>query len=88
MATKMNISIPSPLKKWVDNQATQNGYASANEFVSDVLRREQILAEREKLGEILTDCLNSGTRGRPMTPKDWQRIRERGLRLAQSRRKK
>ncbi len=87
MSSKFNISIPSPLKKWVDRQAADKGYPSADDFVLEVLRREQALEQREKIDAKLTAAINSGPSA-PMTSKDWDHIRLVGRRRARERRKK
>jgi antitoxin ParD1/3/4 len=83
----MNISLPAPLKSWVEEQVEQRGYSTASEFVRDVLRREQEQTARAAIDERLVQAINSGESA-PMTAKDWKRIRKEGLKRARSRRKK
>ena len=45
MAT-MNISRPDPMKAWVEEQAKSGRYASTSDVVRDLIRREQIKAEK------------------------------------------
>jgi len=45
MAT-MNISLPDPMKAWVEEQAKSGRYANASDVVRDLIRREQIKAEK------------------------------------------
>ncbi|HZS48591.1 MAG TPA: type II toxin-antitoxin system ParD family antitoxin [Blastocatellia bacterium] len=37
----MNISLPGPLKEWVDSQVKSGDYSSASEYIRDLIRREQ-----------------------------------------------
>jgi len=45
MAT-MNISLPDPMKAWVEEQAKSGRYANASDVVRDLIRREQVKAEK------------------------------------------
>ncbi|HUO10790.1 MAG TPA: type II toxin-antitoxin system ParD family antitoxin [Phycisphaerae bacterium] len=87
MANKFNISIPSPLKKWVDKQAAEKGYGTADKFVLEVLQREQALEQREKIDARLIEAIESGP-STPMTAIEWERIRAAGRRRARERRRK
>jgi antitoxin ParD1/3/4 len=87
MRTSMNISLPAPLKNWIEQQVEQRGYSTASEFVRDVLRREQEQAVRAAIDERLIQAIDSGE-STPMTAKDWTRIRTEGLKRARTRRKR
>ena len=87
MRTSMNISLPAPLKSWIEQQVEKRGYSTASEFVRDVLRREQEQAVRVAIDSRLVQAIESGE-STPMTAKDWKRIRTEGLRRARSRRRK
>ena len=86
MPTSMNISLPAPLKSWVEQQVEQRGYSTASEFVRDVLRREQERALRAAVDERLTQAIASGE-STPLTRQDWERIRAEGTKRARRRRK-
>ena len=45
MAT-MNISLPGPMKAWVEEQAKSGRYANTSDVVRDLIRREQVKAEK------------------------------------------
>lgn len=45
MAT-MNISLPDQMKTWVEDQAKSGRYANASDVVRDLIRREQVKAEK------------------------------------------
>lgn len=87
MTTSMNISLPGPLKQWVEKQVEARGYSTASEYVREVLRREQQQQARKRVDEELLEGLKSG-RSTPMTRKDWQRIRTEGTKLTRKLRKK
>ena len=60
MAT-MNISLPDPMRDWVQTQIDAGKYASSSDYVRDLIRRDQ--EDRDKLRRLqqaITDGLNSG----------------------------
>ncbi len=66
MAT-MNISLPEPMRKWVQYQIEGGKYASSSDYVRDLIRKDQ--ADREKVATLqaaITEGLQSGE----MTPLD------------------
>jgi antitoxin ParD1/3/4 len=52
----MNVSIPSELKAFVDEQVGTGAYGSTSEFVRDLIRREQ---DRQQLRSLLIDRASS-----------------------------
>lgn len=53
MAT-MNVSLPDPLKEWVEAQVETGRFANASDYVRDLIRRDQ---ERN---DALIDALEEG----------------------------
>ncbi len=45
MAT-MNISLPEAMKEWVEQQASTGRYSNSSDVVRDLIRREQVRAEK------------------------------------------
>lgn len=45
MAT-MNISLPDQMKAWVEAQTADGRYSNTSDYVRDLIRREQIKAEK------------------------------------------
>jgi len=41
MAT-MNVSLPDPMKDWVETQAKTGRYSNASDYVRDLIRRDQV----------------------------------------------
>ena len=37
----MNISLPDPMKSWVEDQAKSGRYANSSDYVRDLIRRDQ-----------------------------------------------
>lgn len=60
MAT-MNVSLPEPLKAWVDAQARSGRYSNASDYVRDLIRRDQDRAAKiDALQKLITEGLESG----------------------------
>ena len=64
MAT-MNVSLPDPMKDWVEKQASTGRYANASDYVRDLIRRDQersgALADMQRL---IDEGLRSGISNR------------------------
>ena len=86
MRSSMHVSLPMPLKEWVEGQVAAKGYSTASEYVRDLLRQEQERQARSRIDSRLTDAINSGP-STPMTRQDWQEIAREGAKRARSRRK-
>jgi antitoxin ParD1/3/4 len=73
----MNISLPDPLKQFVDAQVAQGRYSSASEYVRELIRAD----EKRKAEEQLETLLLEGLQGEEaeFTRGDWQAIREEAL---------
>jgi len=73
----MNISLPDPLKQFVDGQVGQGRYSSASEYVRELIRAD----ERRKAEETLEAALLEGLNGpeSALTPEDWTAIRTEAL---------
>ena len=60
MAT-MNVSLPDPMKAWVEARAQSGRYSNASDYVRDLIRRDQeraqMIAEMQRL---LDEGLASG----------------------------
>ena len=63
MAT-MNISVPDPMKDWVQAQINEGKYASSSDYVRDLIRKDQ--QEKDKLTALqaaITLGIESGQAG-------------------------
>jgi antitoxin ParD1/3/4 len=66
MAT-MNISLPDPLRDWVQEQIQDGNYSSSSDYVRDLIRRDRELREQKTvLQEAITTGLKSGISQRSM----------------------
>lgn len=60
MAT-MNVSLPAPMKDWVEAQARTGRYSNASDYVRDLIRRDQERAAKiAHMQRLLTEGLESG----------------------------
>lgn len=55
----MNISLPDPLKLYVEQQVSAGGYSSASEYVRELVRADQKRKAKEHLEGILLEALKS-----------------------------
>jgi antitoxin ParD1/3/4 len=60
MAT-MNVSLPDPMKDWVEAQTQDGKYANSSDYVRDLIRRDQACQEkRQALIQALIEGEKSG----------------------------
>ncbi|MDP3370122.1 MAG: type II toxin-antitoxin system ParD family antitoxin [Brevundimonas sp.] len=66
MAT-MNISLPDQMKAWVEAQSADGRYANSSDYVRDLIRREQIKAEKiAHMQRLVDEARASGLSDRTM----------------------
>jgi len=58
--TSLNISLPEPLRAFVDEKVKTGGYGTASEYIRDLIRRDQAQAAEERLEALLIEGLDSG----------------------------
>jgi antitoxin ParD1/3/4 len=76
MAT-MNISLPDPMKMWVEDQINTGHYSNASDYMRDLIRRDQtVQREREALIQSLVAGENSGISERTVDSV-WQGVKSR-----------
>ncbi|MEQ9795817.1 type II toxin-antitoxin system ParD family antitoxin [Parvibaculum sp.] len=66
MAT-MNVSLPDPMKDWVEAQAETGRYSNASDYVRDLIRRDQ--ERQDKIAHmqgLVTQALESGVSDKSM----------------------
>ena len=80
----MNISLPGPLKQFVEEQVDQGRYSSASEYVRELVRADQKRKAREQLEDLLSAALMSDAQ--EVTPEYWQKLREEALARVNARR--
>jgi antitoxin ParD1/3/4 len=66
MAT-MNVSLPDPMKVWVERQSAAGAYANSSDYVRDLIRRDQARAEAiARMQALVDEGLASGEGTRTM----------------------
>lgn len=73
----MNISLPDPLKQFVDGQIAQGRYSSVSEYVRELIRADEKRKAEAELEAKLLEGL-SGVESE-MTAADWREIRKEAL---------
>lgn len=71
----MTISLPEPLKQFIEQQVSAGGYASAEEYIGALVEAERA---RARIEELIVEGLESGP-ATEMTAEDWEDIRREGL---------
>ena len=56
----MNISLPDPMKQYVEEQVNRGSYSSASEYVRELVRADQKRRGKDALELRLIESLNSG----------------------------
>jgi antitoxin ParD1/3/4 len=79
----MNISLPEPLKQYVDGQISTGRYSSASEYVRELIRADEKRKAEEQLEAKLLEGLNSAES--ELTPSDWSAIRKEALAKVEAR---
>jgi antitoxin ParD1/3/4 len=75
--TSMNISLPEPLKLFVEQQVSKGGYSTVSEYLRELIREAQRRTDRQELEAKLLAGLQSPTS--EMSADDWTALRERIL---------
>lgn len=73
----MNISLPDPLKKFVDGQVAEGRYSSVSEYMRELIRADERRKAEDRLEALLLEGLNSEET--ELTKDDWSAIRSEAL---------
>jgi antitoxin ParD1/3/4 len=63
----MNISLPDPMKSWVESQSKSGRFANSSDYVRDLIRRDRMRSEA--IAE-LQSAIDAGLASGPATPLD------------------
>lgn len=72
--TSLNISLPEPLRDWIEAQVKRGRYGNASEYLRELIRRDQERQAQERLEELLLEGVKSGLAS-PLTKQDWAELR-------------
>jgi antitoxin ParD1/3/4 len=70
----LNISLPAPLREWIEDQVKGGRYGNASEYLRELIRRDQERKAHERLEKLLLEGVKSGT-AEPLTKEDWSELR-------------
>jgi antitoxin ParD1/3/4 len=82
----MNISLPEPLKQFVDAQVSQGRYSSTSEYMRELIRADEKRKAEEQLEAKLLEGLSSPES--ELTNGDWEKIRNEALCIIETRKAK
>ena len=80
----LNISLPEPLKEFVDGQIAAGRYSSASEYLCELIRADEKRKAEERLETLLLEGLQSAET--ELTPADWSEIRQEAIGQMKARR--
>jgi len=70
----LNISLPAPLREWIESQIKGGRYGNASEYVRELIRRDQERQAQQRLEQMLLEGVKSG-KASPLTKQDWAELR-------------
>ena len=73
--TSLNISLPEPMKTFVEAQIAKGGYSTASEYIRALIREDQNRRAEEKLEALLLEGLKG--EGIRVTDEWWKQFRAR-----------
>ena len=73
MAT-MNVSLPDPMKQWVESRMENGSYSNVSDYVRHLIRRDQ---EREQARVMLQKAIDEGMASGEPQPFDFAEFQER-----------
>ena len=82
----MNISLPEPLKEFVDHQISEGRYSSVSEYIRELIRDDEKRKAGQRLEALLLEGLESDES--ELTRKDFDDIRKEALAQLKRRKKK
>ena len=74
MAT-MNISLPEPLKQFVDEEVREGGFSGTSDYVRDLIRQRQREKAAEFLRKLIAEGMASGSAGE-VTAETFEQMRK------------
>lgn len=81
----MTISIPAPMKGWVDTAVSVAGYGTASEYIRELVRQDHERRVKDAINAELIASVESGP-ARKVADADWKSLRSR-LRAQDARRR-
>ena len=82
----MNISLPEPLKEFVEGQIASGRYSSASEYVRELIREDEKRKAEERLEALLLEGLQGEESA--LTREDLNAIRKEAMAQVKARKKR
>jgi antitoxin ParD1/3/4 len=82
--TKVQVSLPEPLKQFIDGLVAKGAFKDPSEYLQSLIDRDRQARERARIEALLIEGLDSGP-STPMTPEDWDEIEREGRRIIAAR---
>ncbi len=82
----MNISLPDPMKQYVEEQVTAGDYSSASEYMRELVRADQKRNAKEQLEQTLLESLIEGD-AEEVDAEFWARLRTEIAKRSKARKK-
>ena len=79
----MNISLPEPLKEFVDHQIADGRYSSVSEYIRELIRDDEKRKAQERLEAMLLEGLAGESS--EMTRQDWSEVRSEAISVLKAR---
>jgi antitoxin ParD1/3/4 len=83
----ITISLPDPLKDFVDRQMASRGFGNVSEYFRTLLREAQDKEREMRLEELLLEGLNTGE-DIPLDAKFWKGLRTEALAMIEEKKKR
>lgn len=74
--TRLNISLPESMRKFVEEQVRGGDYDTPSDYVRTLIREAQVRAAKQELESKLIEGLERGP-ATPMTSEEWDELKRR-----------
>lgn len=81
----MNISLPDPMKQFVEERVSSGEYSTASEYIRQLVRADQKHKAKEKLEELMLEALQEPAE--EVTPESWEELKREALQRVASRKR-
>lgn len=78
MAT-MNISLPDPMRDWVENQIASGMYSNNSDYVRDLIRKDQLRSQKM---QAMQNTISAGIESGDAGALDMNKIKEKARKQA------
>jgi antitoxin ParD1/3/4 len=74
--TTLSVSLPDSMQTFIDEKVSQGGYATASDYIQQLVSEAQKRAAWDRLESLVLEGLNSGE-AKEMTSEDWEELKRR-----------